>query len=350
MKYTDRLDGKEEIDMLALGRKTANLLVLASAGYPVPPGFYISPDAYRRLMTQTGLYQVAGDLIAAAACREPACLSGVAFEIRDLIEQQPLPPEIAGAIIDAYNDLGRRLNCHVLERTPVALRSSPVMPSSAHQMLCPSCDTYLNCRGSNTLLQLTRRCWSSLWSAEALKQRSYAGIDHQDISLSVIVQVMINPRASGTLVTTSSQRSAADQCCITAAWGLGSATGADGAARDVLVVDKRNGRLLSYEIGMKRSRYVPSNHWGTIIEDVPCLMAGQPVLTPAQAAYLAALGSRIERRFEMPCELEWAQEAGHWYILSARVLAPELSPGAQTRTDSHTDDISKQESMVTLQT
>ena len=73
--------------------------------------------------------------------------------------------------------------------------------------LCLTCplpgqqDTYLNIVGETSLLDAVVRCWASLWTARAIGYRARNAISHEDVSLAVVVQQMVQSEASGVLFT-----------------------------------------------------------------------------------------------------------------------------------------------------
>ncbi|MFN2182107.1 MAG: PEP/pyruvate-binding domain-containing protein, partial [Candidatus Promineifilaceae bacterium] len=55
MKYTCWFSDTDAADPALVGGKGANLSRLVSGGFPVPPGYCITADAYRYLLNVTGL-------------------------------------------------------------------------------------------------------------------------------------------------------------------------------------------------------------------------------------------------------------------------------------------------------
>ncbi len=62
-------------------------------------------------------------------------------------------------------------------------------------------DTFLNIIGKEAILKHIRKCWASLFTGRAVIYRLQNGFDHRKIHLSVVVQKMVFPRASGILFT-----------------------------------------------------------------------------------------------------------------------------------------------------
>ena len=74
-----------------VGGKGASLARMAAAGLPVPPGFHITTDAYRRYQEEN---QIGGRILSAAAeaqANDPATLDRASAEIQSLIAQGRCP-------------------------------------------------------------------------------------------------------------------------------------------------------------------------------------------------------------------------------------------------------------------
>src|SRR5947207_14031058 len=92
-----------------VGGKGASLARLAAAGLPVPPGFHITTAAYRRFVTENGLQEqilAAVSGISAVTADRPAALEDASRQIGRLFANGVMPDAIAGAIRQAYAELG----------------------------------------------------------------------------------------------------------------------------------------------------------------------------------------------------------------------------------------------------
>src|SRR5690606_36135588 len=84
-------------------------------------------------------------------------------------------------------------------------------------------DTFLNVQGEEALEQAVVACWSSLWTARAIGYRSRNGIDHNEVSLAVVVQEMVQSDVSGVLFTANPINGRRTETVIDATLGLGEA-------------------------------------------------------------------------------------------------------------------------------
>src|SRR5260370_5603959 len=100
------------------GGKAANLGELTQAGFPVPPGFCVTAQAYVLVAEEAGLELMLAEL-AAARADDTTHLAAVAAEARAKLLANPVPERVAEAIRKAYGELVHDA------AVPVAVRSSP---------------------------------------------------------------------------------------------------------------------------------------------------------------------------------------------------------------------------------
>jgi rifampicin phosphotransferase len=99
--------------------------------------------------------------------------------------------EISEAISRAYAGL---------DETAVAVRSSATAEDLPEASFAGQQETFLNVRGEKELEEAVKRCWASLWTAQAIAYRERQYIDSEAVSLAVVVQRMAPAEAAGTLI------------------------------------------------------------------------------------------------------------------------------------------------------
>src|SRR5689334_13398272 len=85
-----------------VGGKGASLARMADAGLPVPPGFYVTTEAYRRFVEANGLQEAILAAVRTANPEAPATLEQAATRIGALFAGGTMPDDIAEAIRRAY--------------------------------------------------------------------------------------------------------------------------------------------------------------------------------------------------------------------------------------------------------
>jgi pyruvate,water dikinase len=310
----------DEIRLDQVGGKGLNLSKTIRGGFPVPPGFILTAEAYRLF---TRMNQIDGgieDLGREASLDHPASMEAVSMAIGQRFEAGRMPLEIQTAILNAYREL-----CSLTGNAPVAVRSSATAEDLPGASFAGQQDTYLNIRGEQDLLEAIRHCWASLWTARAMTYRAHQGIDPRTVSIAVVVQWMVPSESSGVMFTANPVTGVRDEVVINAAWGLGEAIVAGLVVPDNLVVDKGNGKIRSRTYAAKTVMTVATEH-GTKEQPVPAQKRRAGTLNAARAAELASLGIQIEHYYGTPQDIEWCFAAGRFYIVQVRpitVLPPE---------------------------
>lgn len=308
----------------AVGGKGASLARLSAAGLPVPGGFHVTTEAYRRFVAENGLQATIVNALKGADPARPETLETASQTIRSAFIGALVPAGIAEAVSAAYQ---------ALHDTPpaVAVRSSATAEDLPEASFAGQQDTYLNVTGTEAVLDAVRRCWASLWTARAIAYRMRQGIDPDSVSLAVVVQIMIPAEAAGILFTANPLTGDREQAVINTAWGLGEAIVGGLVTPDTLTVDETTGKVVERQIAHKELMTVRVNG-STAEQPVPENLQDAPVLDDAHAAELAGFGKRIEDLYGQPMDIEWTLERGKFAIVQARPITalPEAVPAAPT--------------------
>ena len=299
------------------GGKAANLGELMSAGLPVPDGFCLTTEAYRRATGAPasllpGLAYVQAALEPAPGPVDPSALADLAAGARSAILAAPIPADIAAAVEQAYRGLGHDV--------PVAVRSSATAEDLPFASFAGQQDTYLNVVGVAPVLEAVRKCWASLWTDRATAYRASLGIDPAGVGLAVVVQRMVEAETAGVMFTANPLTGRRGHAVIDASPGLGEAVVSGAVNPDHYVVDALTGRVLERKPGDKKVavRAVPGG--GTRTIEAPDAAAGE-CLDDAQATALARLGRQAEQYFGAPQDIEWAIDgSGTLWLTQSRPI------------------------------
>ena len=202
MKYTCWFSDETASNLALVGEKGLNIFHLLTGGLPVPPGFCIMTNAQSYLLKVTGLDQIIHDLVRGIDFTDQADVGRTSLAIRDLFEQQPIPNEIAGEILENYFTLGQQLGYRHLESMPVAVRPSATVADSPQIALSNCLDAFFNVQGGYSVLRHLRRCWASAWNDRALIEIHRLGIDHQKVRVAAVVQAIAHPHDQPTISRT----------------------------------------------------------------------------------------------------------------------------------------------------
>jgi pyruvate,water dikinase len=285
-----------------VGGKAANLGELIRAGLPVPPGFCVTTEAYRRIAGEAGL----ADLLATSGNA-----ANLAERARDALLAVPVPADLAEAIGHAYRAIG--------DDVPVAVRSSATAEDLPSASFAGQQDTYLNVVGTDALIDAVRRCWASLWTDRAVSYRGSNDVDHATVRLSVVVQQMIEADVAGVLFTADPVTGHRGHTVIDASPGLGEAVVSGAVNPDHFVTDAA-GTVLQRRLGDKRVvvRSLPGGGTETVnlaADDT------RSCIDDTQVAELTALGQRVQAHYGTPQDTEWALDHdGELWLTQARPI------------------------------
>jgi len=261
------------------GGKGASLGELIRAGIRVPPGFAITVDAFALAMAAA---DPAGQLrarIGALAPDDLPAIATVSESFRRVITAAPVPAGVVAAVREAYRALGADA---AIEDNGVAVRSSATMEDSTAASFAGLQDTYLGVRGAADVLDAVRRCWASLYNDESVAYRRRIGLAEESLSMAVVVQVMVAPRAAGVMFTRSPASGDRSVVAIEGVPGLGDALVAGEVTPDSFVISKVTGEITSRRV------------------------AAAPCLADDEIRALAAVGALAESHYGRPQDIEWA--------------------------------------------
>jgi rifampicin phosphotransferase len=299
-----------------VGGKGMSLAKMLSAELPVPGGFHVTTEAYRRFVASNQLQPRILEELAGIDAVDSTALEAAASRIGKLFAQGETPPAIAAAITAAYA---------ALKDAPVAVRSSATAEDLPGASFAGQQETYLNIRGTTAVLEAVKQCWASLWTARAIAYRLKNRIDQGGVALAVVVQELVAAGAAGIMFTANPITGDRDELVINAAWGLGEAVVSGAVTPDTITVHKATGRVVGRETAEKTVMTIRTEQ-GTREAAVPQSQKNKAVLTDAQTAELARLGVKIEQFYAMPMDIEWTLAEGQFAIVQARpitALPPE---------------------------
>jgi Phosphoenolpyruvate synthase/pyruvate phosphate dikinase len=298
-----------------VGGKAANLGEMTGAGFPVPPGFCITTNAYTLMVSPLKLTPLLDELSSLSAS-ETQRRQTLAAELRAQLATAPIPDTIAAAITQGYQQLAENPR-PVL---PVAVRSSATAEDLPFASFAGQQDTYLNIVGTEALLDAVRRCWASLWTDRAVSYRATNAIDQRNVRLAVIVQQMVDARVAGILFTANPLTGKRQQAVIDASEGLGEAVVSGAVNPDHFVVQTATGEIVERHISAKQMliRAVTGGGTEQVILDTPQQQAS---LDDTTIRALAKLGQRVEDHYQAPQDTEWALDGqGKLWLTQARPI------------------------------
>jgi pyruvate,water dikinase len=290
-------------DAPVVGGKNSSLGTLFGAGLPVPPGFAVSADCYRKAMADGGLAAELDALTAGLDPRDQAAVTAAGVRARELIGSIDLADGLAGAIREAYAQLCGRCGDDAL---PVAVRSSATCEDQPDASFAGEHDTYLWIRGADEVVRHVLRCWASLFTDRGIAYRLERGYTKAGEAMSVGVQQMVTPRAAGVAFTLNPSNGDRSQIAIDASWGFGEAVVSGEVTPDNFLVDKVMGTIGKRTISAKTLEYRLTAADAVCAVEVEPARQSVPCLTDEEIVAVAKLARRAEKHYRCPQDVEWA--------------------------------------------
>jgi rifampicin phosphotransferase len=258
------------VDSATVGAKAANLARLLRAGLPVPDGFCVSAAAYHAHLKALG--PLPSDLA----------------ELRRVIAEAPLAPELAAAIRAAFARLGT---------TRIAVRSSGTAEDLPGHSFAGLYDTFLEPNAdAEACLRLIKSCWASNWTERAFEYREKNRFDHTKSGMAVLMQRLVQADAAGVAFTADPVSRRRDCVVIETVAGLG----------DKLV----SGQAVPDRFILARPR----------LKVVERSVVAAPVIDERACQSIARLCLKAEKLFGSPQDVEWAAERGRVVLLQSRPI------------------------------
>ncbi|MBM3983120.1 MAG: hypothetical protein FJ304_23180 [Planctomycetes bacterium] len=255
-----------------VGGKGLSLGKTAGAGLPVPSGFVVTTQAYRRLV-------------------ERGIGSDAAF---------------ARAVAGAYDALGGG---------PVAVRSSATAEDAADTSFAGQQETILGVQGHDALIDAIERCWRSLFTARAVAYREKQNVDAAGLAMAVVVQKLVPAEAAGVLFTRDPLDADGKRMLAEASWGLGEVVVSGRVQPDRFTLDRATGAVLSRALGSKAVRVD-----GGAESHVPADQQRLFCMSDGALSQLVELGRKVEAYYGDARDIEWAFAGGAVHLLQARPI------------------------------
>jgi pyruvate,water dikinase len=139
---------------------------------------------------------------------------------------------------------------------------------------------------------------------------------HEDVSIAVVVQKMVNSDKSGVMFT-SHPVTGEKLCIVEAVFGLGEAIVSGRVTPDTYVYDRIKKEIVNMKIAEKKLMLVREN--GRTVEvELEENKAKQRVLSDDELMQIVTIGEIIEEHYGVPQDVEWAIEKDRVFITQSR--------------------------------
>ncbi|MBD8499521.1 phosphoenolpyruvate synthase [Paenibacillus arenosi] len=301
----------EQTQLMLVGGKGLHLGELSKLkGIQVPEGFCITTIGYQQAIEQNETYQALLDRLTMLTVEDREQIAEISSAIRQSIREVVLPSDIVNGVTRYLSQLG--------EEHAYAVRSSATAEDLPHASFAGQQDTYLNIIGQQSILQHISKCWASLFTDRAVIYRMQNGFDHRHVYISVIIQKMVFPQASGILFTADPITCNRKVLSIDASYGLGEALVSGLVSADCYKV--QDGQIVDKRIAVKKLAIYGRKEGGTETQQLNPEQQKSQTLTEQQILQLAQIGRQIEAYFGCPQDMEWCLVDGTFYIVQSRPI------------------------------
>jgi hypothetical protein len=298
-------------DRSCLGGKCYALAALARAGFLIPEGTCIGFDAYKRFVAESKLserihFELGRKKFEDMRWEE---LWDLSLRIRNMFINSRFPTDLKAELKEA------------LEATfgdePVVVRSSAAGEDSRDRSFAGLHESYVNIRGTESILNHIKLVWASLWSDRALLYRQELGLSAENSVMGVVVQKLVAGQVSG--VAFSQSPESPDDALIEAVYGLNQGL-VDGTVEpDHWVVDRESGAVLSHRPASRMEVMMPGVE-GLELVSLDGADTQRPPLDEKKLTAVLEMAMRAETAFGSPQDVEWTYAGENLYTLQSRPI------------------------------
>ncbi|MAF36883.1 phosphoenolpyruvate synthase [archaeon] len=348
-------------DVPIVGGKGASLGEMYNAEFPIPPGFCVTANAYKRFVQENNLTKPIKELLKDLDVNDSATLQKTAKEIQNLIKEAQLPEQLQTDILEAYEDLNVNNNVfkdlkgtaldilHIKQSKPyVAVRSSATAEDLPDASFAGQQKTFLNIKGNDRLLVAVSGCFASLFTARAIYYRVKKGFDHMQVALSVVVQKQIQSEVSGVMFTVNPSNNDENEIVVEAGFGLGEVVVAGAITPDHYIIDKSKEEIITKDVREQSWKLsLDETLLKTMKRNLTPDTAKQQKLPDSKILELAEIGKKLEEHYKKPQDIEFALENHRMYIVQSRPITTLKKEEASTSEENkHEEKPNEVESMV----
>lgn len=311
MNYSKALHEIRPHDRPRVGGKAYSLALMAQRGLRVPETVCITTAAYNRFVTVTGLRE----RIALELNRKPFQemrweeVWDAALRIRNMFLNTPIPKSLQSALRTIISsNIGSR---------PVVVRSSAPEEDSAQASFAGLHESFVNVRGTDSILDHVKLVWASLWTDAALLYRQELNLDVNRSSMAVLVQEIVTGSRSG--VAFSRSPNEPSMAVIECVYGLNQGL-VDGAIEpDRWLVDRETRRIISHSAA-NREKFMAAAMQGVQLKSLSDRQKTRAPLSDGEVLKVMGLALTAENIFAAPQDVEWTFKGKAIWVLQSRPI------------------------------
>jgi pyruvate,water dikinase len=295
-------------DSKLFGGKATALRRLQEAGLRLPATLCISTEAYKQFVSGSIKEKIQLELhrkkFSDMRWEE---VWDAALRIRNLFLRQEMAEKIAREISTAVKEN--------FSGNPLVVRSSAPEEDAAATSFAGLHESFVNIRGTDSVLEHVKLVWASLWSDRALLYRQELDLDFARSSMAVVIQELVAGEVSG--ITFSINPADSTEGIVESVYGLNQGL-VDGAVEPDRWVFNRKEESVKEHYTPRREKFMTP--WGddVTLSELPDNKSLQAPLGPEEAVEIYRKAKRLEEIFGKPQDVEWTKVGSSFFILQSR--------------------------------
>lgn len=306
-------------DIYLVGEKAVRLAELYNAKFPVPFGFCITTNFFKRFLEENGLKRKIENLIINLDFNDRIKVDNAVKNIQALILNTYIPSELKSEILNAYNNMNvdtelyKAINSQALSFIKigrdlpfVAVRNSIKNNSSNNKAI-------LNVKGSESVVESIKKVIANAFNVNMLKTMSNDDNWDENNSIAILVQKMVNASRSGIAYIQN------DDIIIKSIYGLAELLENNNIITDKYIVDKNNYKIK--DISLNKQDYALIRDFNlntTLRREIPLSRKYMQILNEEDVIKLAKMLKEVEYVHDENSLIEWAVEDSKLYILRSQ--------------------------------
>jgi pyruvate,water dikinase len=318
MKYVKFFKEISKDDIPVVGGKCANLGEMVNLKLPVPPGFSVTANGFKKFLKVKNLDKKIFKILGETDVNNSKQLEDNTKKVRDMIMKASVPVEIKNEIFKAYEKTFKK---SMMKYDSVIARSSATAEDLPDASFAGQQISVYNIRNKKELLDAVKQCWASLYTARSTFYRESKGFKHEKVLIAVAVQKHLKSDKSGVGFTIHPSTGNKDQVMVEGSWGQGDMVVSGAVTPDTYILNKKDGKIIEKHISSKEKMKVFDDKKGGLkVVQVPPKKQKIPALSDSDLKRLHELALKLEKHYRHPQDFEWAIEGGAVYLVQTRAV------------------------------
>jgi len=296
-------------DSKLFGGKATALRRLQEAGLRLPATLCISTEAYKQFVSGSSIKEKIQLELHRKKFSDMRWeeVWDAALRIRNLFLRQRMPEKLAREISNAVEKF--------FSGNSLVVRSSAPEEDAVATSFAGLHESFVNIRGTESILEHVKLVWASLWSDRALLYRQELDLDFARSTMAVVMQELVAGEVSG--ITFSINPTDTAEGIVEAVYGLNQGL-VEGAVEPDRWVFHRKEESIKKHYTPQREKFMAPRGDDVILTGLPENKSLQAPLNPEEAVAIYRKAKKLEQIFGKPQDVEWTKVGSDFFILQSR--------------------------------